>query len=423
MADAVVQLRCGIKVKILSAVKFYQYMLTFIREKNDSWGKKGKESVVAQLWSKSPNNAPIDDSKHYSEMWLGTYPSNPSYLLSTGEHLGEYLKKNPQLVGKSVHDRWGPEIPFLPKILSFSQALPLQIHPDLKLAAQLHKEDPKKYGDTMHKPEIAIALSKFELFAGWKPLSHIEPLFRLNHLAKFLPKEGEFNDEALRQVCKNLLNATPKEVEETTRDLQAIPDSHFGAHSYIPALLARLAKQYGEGDNGNLVAALLMNYLTLGPGDSVFVPADSIHAYLEGDIVECMARSDNVINTGFCPAADRDSVELFGEALSFVPHNANDALLPRKKSDKGMKGKTDVYAPPISEFAVLCTTLGAGEEETHKAILGPSLMVVTRGSGQMNIPGGKTLELSEGWVFFVGQGVALDFTTDKGIAVYRAYAE
>jgi mannose-6-phosphate isomerase len=26
-------------------------------------------------------------------------------------------------------------------------------------------------------------------------------------------------------------------------------------------------------------------------------------------------------------------------------------------------------------------------------------------------------------VFFVGQGVALDFGTDKGLAVYRAYAE
>lgn len=51
----------------------------------------------------------------FEQMWLGTYPSNPSYLLSTGEHLGEYLKKHPELVGKSVHDRWGPEIPFLPK--------------------------------------------------------------------------------------------------------------------------------------------------------------------------------------------------------------------------------------------------------------------------------------------------------------------
>jgi mannose-6-phosphate isomerase len=136
-----------------------------------------------------------------------------------------------------------------------------------------------------------------------------------------------------------------------------------------------------------------------------------------------MARSDNVINTGFCPAAERDSVELFGEALTFVPHSAQDALLPRKKSDKGMNGKTDVYAPPISEFNVLCTTLGAGEKETHKSILGPSLMIVTKGAGSMNIPSGKSVELKEGWVFFVGQGVALDFATDKGMAVYRAYAE
>ncbi|KAJ5764553.1 hypothetical protein N7533_003234 [Penicillium manginii] len=402
MADAVVQLRCGVK--------------------NDDWGKKGKESVVAQLWSKTPGSGQIDESQTYSEMWMGTYPSNPNYLLSTGEQLGDYLKKNPQLVGKSVLDRFGPEIPFLPKILSFNKALPLQIHPDLTLAAKLHGEDPKKYGDTNHKPEIAIALSKFELFAGWKPLKDIQTLFKLNPLEKFVPP-GEFNDETLRQVCIKLLSVPPSTVATTIKELQAIPEAHFGPDPYIPGLLDRLSKQYTECDNGNLVAALLMNYLTLGPGDSVFVPADSIHAYLEGDVVECMARSDNVINTGFCPATDRDSVELFGKALSFIPHDAQGALLPRKKSDKGMYGKTDVYAPPISEFVILCTCLGAGEKETHKAILGPSLMIVTKGCGTMKIPGNQKVELKEGYVFFVGQGVALDFGTDKGLAVYRAYAE
>ncbi|KAJ5090636.1 hypothetical protein N7532_009320 [Penicillium argentinense] len=402
MVAAVIQLRCGVK--------------------NDSWGKKGKESVVAQLWSKTPGAGTIDDSQTYSEMWMGTYPSNPNYLLSTGEQLGDYLKKNPQLVGKSVLDRWGLEIPFVPKILSFSKALPLQIHPDLKLAAKLHAEDPKKFGDTNHKPEIAIALSKLELFAGWKPLKDIQALFKLNPLEEFVPS-GPFTDETLRQVCMALLKASPSTVASAIKELQAIPEAQFGPDPYIPGLLDRLNKQYSPGDNGNLVAALLMNYLTLGPGDSVFVPADSIHAYLEGDIVECMARSDNVINTGFCPAADRDSVELFGRALSFVPHDAQGALLPRKKSEKGMNGKTDVYAPPISEFAVLCTSLGAGEKETHKAILGPSLMVVTKGCGVMQVPGDQTVQLKEGFVFFVGQGVALDFQTEKGLAVYRAYAE
>lgn len=310
-----------------------------------------------------------------------------------------------------------------PQILSFCKALPLQIHPNLDLAAKLHKENPEKFGDANHKPEIAIALSKFELFVGWKPLNQIQALFKLKPLEPFVPSHEKFNDETLRQVCKALLSASPKTVATTIKDLQSIPESQFGPDPYIPGLLDRLSKQYTECDNGNLVAALLMNYMTLGPGDSVYVPADSIHAYLEGDIVECMARSDNVINTGFCPTQERDSVQLFGEALSFVPHDAQQALLPRRKSDKGLSGKTDVYAPPLPEFSVLCTCLGGGEKETHKAILGPSLMIVTKGCGTMKIPGNRTVELKEGHVYFVGQGVALDFETSKGMALYRAYAE
>ncbi|KAJ5525869.1 hypothetical protein N7494_012519 [Penicillium frequentans] len=403
MAAAVVQLRCGVK--------------------NDPWGKKGKDSMVAHLWSKTPGSAPIDENQTYSEMWMGTYPSNQSYLLSTGEPLGEYLKKNPQLVGKSVLDRWGAEIPFLPKILSFSKALPLQIHPDLSLAKKLHQKNPDKFGDTMHKPEIAVALSKFELFAGWKPLEDIQALCKLEPLRQFVPASTGFNDETLRKVCMSMLKASPEMVTSTIKNLQSIPESHFGRDPYIPGLLVRLSKQYAPSDNGNLVAAILMNYMTLGPGDSVFVPADSIHAYLEGDIVECMARSDNVINSGFCPKTERDSVDLFGNALTFVPHNAKDAILPRQKSDKGMHGKTDVIAPPIEEFNMLCTCLGAGERETHKAILGPSLMIVTRGCGSMKIPGNQTIEMKEGYVYFVGQGIAMDFCTEKGIAFYRAYTE
>ena len=309
------------------------------------------------------------------------------------------------------------------QILSISKALPLQIHPDLKLAEKLHKQDPKKFGDTNHKPEIAVALSNFELFAGWKPLQDIQALLKLKPLEQFVPQTSNFDDETLRQVCINLLSTAPDNVERTIKELQNLPESQFGTETHIPGLLDRLSKQYSASDNGNLVATLLMNYLTLGPGDSVYVPADSIHAYLSGDIVECMARSDNVINTGFCPVAERDSVELFGRALTFVPHDAQSALLPRKKSDKGLQGRTEVYAPPISEFSMLVTTLGAGQTETHQAILGPSLMVVTKGCGSMKIPGDQTVELKEGFVFFVGQGVALDLKTEKGMAVYRAYAE
>lgn len=49
-------------------------------------------------------------------MWMGTYPSTPSYILSTGEPLQGYLEKHPELIGKDAIDKWGCDLPFLPKV-------------------------------------------------------------------------------------------------------------------------------------------------------------------------------------------------------------------------------------------------------------------------------------------------------------------
>jgi mannose-6-phosphate isomerase len=65
-----------------------------------------------------------------------------------------------------------------------------------------------------------------------------------------------------------------------------------------------------------------MNYLVLQPNEGVYVPANGTHAWLSGDIVGNMARSDNVLDTGFGPHADRDGIDLFISALIFNPHSA-----------------------------------------------------------------------------------------------------
>ncbi|KAL4891009.1 RmlC-like cupin domain-containing protein [Aspergillus ambiguus] len=403
MSESVIQLKCDCK--------------------NDPWGKKGKDSLAGQLWSKSPGSGKLDDTKPYSELWMGTYPTVPSRVLSTGELLGDYLQSNPQLVGERVTEKYGAEIPFLPKILSFAKALPLQIHPDKSLAEKLHEEDPQKFGDPNHKPEIAVALSKFELFAGFKTLPEIETLMRLKPLQRFVPPGQRFDDDALRQICKAFLCLEPQFVSDTIQSLLSLPEAVFGKQQYIPRMLERLQAQYSEFDNGTLVAVLLMNYMTLEPGEAACVPADCMHAWLSGDIVECMARSDNVLNTGFCPRPTRDSVELFARALTFKSHSKDDVYLPRAKSDKGEKGKTEAYAPPFSEFNVLSTRLNEGESEVHKAVSGPSLLVVTEGCGQMKAPDGKSFDIQEGYMYFVGQGVSLEFVTEQRLVVYRPYAE
>ncbi|KAM3085820.1 hypothetical protein ACMFMG_002879 [Clarireedia jacksonii] len=165
-----------------------------------------------------------------------------------------------------------------------------------------------------------------------------------------------------------------------------------------------------------------MNFLVLDKGDAIYIPADGIHAYLSGDIVECMARSDNVLNTGFCPRADRDSVDLFTEALIFTPMGKDECLLKPSASDKSTQGKTKVLAPPMSEFNMLVTELGAGEKETIKAIEGPSIMVVTAGKGTLT-GADQHVELKEGYVFFVGCGTEMQFTADENLEVHTAYSE
>jgi mannose-6-phosphate isomerase len=59
-----------------------------------------------------------------------------------------------------------------------------------------------------------------------------------------------------------------------------------------------------------------MKYLVLQPGETVCVPADSIQAWLSGDIVECMPSILASVH------GQTDSIDLFTSALTFDPHSA-----------------------------------------------------------------------------------------------------
>ena len=123
--------------------------------KNDPWGKIGRSALAADLcakqtgWQGEGPNTPfaIDDNTPYSEMWMGTYPAPPSYVAGTGEDLQNVLDRYPkELVGSQVIDKFGhAKLMFLPKILSAAKALPLQIHPNKRMAAKLHAEKPSAF--------------------------------------------------------------------------------------------------------------------------------------------------------------------------------------------------------------------------------------------------------------------------------------
>lgn len=72
--------------------------------------------------------------------WMGTYPELPSYVLETGEDLQDVLDKHPdELIGKKAASKFNhTKLPYLPKVLSISKALPLQLHP-VRSSHLLHK--------------------------------------------------------------------------------------------------------------------------------------------------------------------------------------------------------------------------------------------------------------------------------------------
>ena len=82
---------------------------------------------------------------------MGTHPTLPSRLAGDKSKplLNEVLCQNPGLLGDEVMKKYGTSkegsLPFLFKVLSISQALSIQAHPDKKLAERLHAEKPDMY--------------------------------------------------------------------------------------------------------------------------------------------------------------------------------------------------------------------------------------------------------------------------------------
>lgn len=357
---------------------------------------------------------------------MGTYPVLPTYDVKSGKDLQEIIDAHPnELIGTVVPKKFGhTNLPFLPKVLSIRKALPLQLHPNKDLAAELHQKDPQNFTDPNHKPEIALALGKFEAFCGFKELEVIKPLLELEPLQKFLPtiKKPDFDDQSLKHVVKSMLEADEDTVEKTVKELEKLDDSAFGKETHIKPLIPRLADQYGKTDNGLLVALITMNFLTLKAGEGIYIPADGIHAYLSGDIIECMARSNNVLNTGFCPQAERNSVELFCSCLTFSPHSPEECMLRAQKYSGSKNGQSQVYKPPMSEFNMIVTELAKGETEVLAAVQGPSIALATKGNATLKAKG-KSYDVKEGNVFFIGAGTEVELTSDDGLQMHTAYVE
>lgn len=211
--------------------------------------------------------------------------------------LSDWLAARPKLLG-ALKDKKG-NLPFLFKVLSVNQALSIQAHPNKSLARILHARDKEHYRDDNHKPEMAIALTDFEAMCGFRPTEEIIAF------AKSVPEfRSLLNDEALdslkskneekilKLIFRSWMSTEKNKIEELTSRLTSRLENSENLNA-AEQLALRLSKTY-PGDIG-IFAAFVLNFITMKPGDGIFLRANMPHSYLKGDIVECMACSDNVV--------------------------------------------------------------------------------------------------------------------------------
>lgn len=133
-----------------------------------------------------------------------------------------------------------------------------------------------------------------------------------------------------------------------------------------------------------------------------------------------MATSDNVVRAGLTPKL-RD-VPTLVSMLTYTTA-APDAQLMSPTPFRGLE-HTLLYDPPIEEFSVLATRLEASQAETHPALEGPSIFIVTDGIGALTFGGEKDGALKAGSVWFVAAGQEITVKAEaEGLVVYRAFVE
>lgn len=425
---------------------------------NYDWGKIGSSSAVAQFVASSDATVKIDESKPYAELWMGTHPSVPSIAVDLPEKrtLRDLVSSNPDLfLGKAIIEKFGSskELPFLFKVLSIEKVLSIQAHPDKKLAAQLHIEDPKNYPDDNHKPEMAIAVTDFEGFCGFKPLDQLrvtmEAIPELNEIigqelvsefAENIKPEAQIGSEddvknrkLLQKIFGKLMNTDESVINSKARSLvervAMDPKLFENIDPRLPKLIERLNRQF-PNDIGLFCGCLLLNHVALNKGEAMFLQAKDPHAYISGDIIECMAASDNVVRAGFTPKFKdvKNLVEMLTYSYDSVEKQKMPLLsFPRSKGDAK---RSVLYDPPIAEFAVLQTIFDKKpcQRQVFDAFEGPSIVIATSGSGTIQVKGDESSrqKVNAGFVYFICPGVEIELVSesqDQEFTTYRAFVE
>ncbi|GAA4288119.1 mannose-6-phosphate isomerase, class I [Georgenia daeguensis] len=329
-------------------------------ERDYAWGS---HDAIPGLLGAEPGGGPV------AELWFGAHPDGPARLEAVfgdaGPDLLTHIAADPVgALGDDVVSRFGPQLPYLLKLIAPAKPLSLQVHPSLERArerfaaesaAGIALDDPtRNYRDPNHKPELVFALTTFRAMCGFRaPRRAAELLADLDTpLAQSLHAtlRADPTAEGVRAAFTWLLDSETRPSHDAVQELAAACARRLADGSPSPRAdntVVRLAEAY-PGDPG-VVVSLLLNPVTLQPGDALFVPAGGVHVYLAGLGVELMAASDNVLRAGLTPK-HVDVPEML-ECVDYV------AAPPIRIAPEVFHGATRVFYAPVDDFELAVTAL------------------------------------------------------------------
>lgn len=244
-----------------------------------------------------------------AELWVGDHP-----LLPSSVHLDGHWRPLPDVIaadpfgwlGEVVVADYGARLPMLLKILGIGEPLSLQAHPSTAQAeAGFAREDAlgidraaphRSYRDDRAKPEMICSLTNMEVLCGFRDLVESQELLRSvgGPLLSFADRLNR--EEDLPGVVGGLLSL---DRAGQYRVVAAITDALASLPPSVGSVVGKLADRYP--DDAGVAVALLLNTISLEPGEGLYLPAGNLHAYLSGLGVEVMASSDNVLRGGLTP--------------------------------------------------------------------------------------------------------------------------
>jgi mannose-6-phosphate isomerase len=310
------------------------------------------------------------EGKPFAEFWMGAHDNGSAALVVNGVEkvqLSEYINSFPgDTLGKRVNEQFG-RLPYLLKILDVKEMLSIQVHPTKqeseKEFARENEEGislsapTRNYKDDNHKPELMLALGEFWLLHGFKEEKLLDSILRQVPELNFLVPV--FDGGNYRALYAAVMEMPQQEVNSRLEPLllRILPfyDNSKLKKDSEDFWAARAAKTYNQPgiiDRG-IFSIYFFNLLHLHEGEAIFQDAGVPHAYLEGQNVEIMANSDNVLRGGLTPK----HVDV-GELMK---HTNFEATIPQIIQPVTAEAKFLRFPTPAPDFELSKLELAAGE--------------------------------------------------------------